>query len=171
MNGSFSVFLFKVIMNSMAITLNATMVAGFYIVILLLIMVVDIRQRRILNVIALPATVLALLISLTQGTRFFYLTFLGALIGVLFFYLLFWFGKRLYGPGALGFGDVKLAMLLGAMLGFQHILFTLALGLLLAGVTGVILLCAGRRFHLRSTLPFGVFLAWAGIIMLVWNII
>ncbi len=156
-------------MNSMVITLNPAIATSIYVVVLLLIIVVDLGWRRILNIIALPAAVLALFFSLTQGMPTFYLTILGALLGFLFFYLLYWLGERVYGPGALGFGDVKLAMLLGAMLGLQHILFTLALGLMLAGVTAVILLITNRRYHLRSSLPYGAFLAAAGIIMLVWN--
>lgn len=156
-------------MNSMAISFEAQSATGFYIIILLLIIAVDLGWRRILNIIALPATALALLFSLTQGAQAFYLTFLGALTGFLFFYMLYWLGVRLYGPGALGFGDVKLALLLGAMLGLQQILFTLALGLFLAGIAAGILLCAGRHFHRRSTLPYGAFLASAGIFMLIWN--
>ena len=169
--GSFSVCLFKAIMNNMAVTFNVLVVTVFYMTILFMIIVVDLRRRRILNVIVLPAITLTILYSLTQGTRSFYLTVLGALTGYLFFYLLYWLGKRLYGPGALGFGDVKLAMLLGAMLGLQQILLTLALGLLIGGVTAVILLFTNRRFHPKSSLPYGAFLAGAGIIMLVLDIV
>jgi leader peptidase (prepilin peptidase) / N-methyltransferase len=167
--GSFPVSLFKVIMKGMVPALNTTTVTVLYIAILLLIMVIDLRRRRILNIIALPATGLALLLSLAQGWRSFYLTILGALIGFLFFYLLFLLGKRLYGAGALGFGDVKLALLLGAMLGFHYIIFTLALGILMAGVTALILMSGRQRFHRWNTLPYGVFLAWAGIMVLVWT--
>ena len=153
----------------MAIVQPAMIVNAFYIVILLLIMIIDWRTRRILNIIALPTAGLAFVFSLTQGWQSFYATLLGALIGFLFFYLLYLLGKRLYGPGALGFGDVKLAMLLGAMIGFQQILITLSLGILMAGITGLILISSGRRFHMRSSLPYGAFLACAGIIMLLWN--
>jgi leader peptidase (prepilin peptidase)/N-methyltransferase len=92
----------------------------------------------------------------------------GAIVGFLFFYALYWIGGKLYGPGALGFGDVKLAMLLGAILGLQQILITLSLGMLLAGVTSIILLLA-KTGNRRSALPYGAFLALAGITVLVWT--
>ena len=155
-------------MNRMVNTLHMVLIACFYIIVLLLIIIVDLQQRRILNEIALPATLVALAISLAFGRESFLLALLGALIGFLFFYALFWLGGRLYEPGALGFGDVKLAMLLGAMLGLQYILHTLALGLLLAGLAAFLLLLAGRAGR-RNTVPYGAYLAAAGIFMLLWT--
>jgi leader peptidase (prepilin peptidase)/N-methyltransferase len=155
-------------MNRMVNTLHMVLIACFYIIVLLLIIIVDLQQRRILNEIALPATLVALAISLAYGRESFLLALLGALIGFLFFYTLFWLGGRLYKPGALGFGDVKLAMLLGAMLGLQYILHTLALGILLAGLAAFLLLLAGRVGR-RNTLPYGAYLAAAGIFMLLWT--
>lgn len=155
-------------MNGMVNTLPILLITCLYIMVLLLIIGVDLHQRRILNKVTLPGTLVALLISLAYGWQPFFLALLGALIGFLVFYGLFWLGGRKYGPGALGFGDVKLAMLLGAMLGLQHILFTLALGMLLAGLAAILLILAGRAGQKR-TLPFGAYLAAAGVVMLVWT--
>lgn len=149
---------------------TAVWLTGIYILVLLLILFIDLQQRRILNLIALPATALALLAGLLDGRESFLLALLGAAVGFLFFYLLYWFGRRVYGPGALGFGDVKLAMLLGAMLGLRYIGPALVLSLLLAGLTSVGLLLFGRK-GMRSSLPFGVFLSIAGIMFLVWTTI
>jgi leader peptidase (prepilin peptidase)/N-methyltransferase len=140
----------------------------FYIVILTLIFLVDIRDRRIRNVVALPGTLVALGVGLVNGREAFMISLSGAIVGFLFFYGLYWIGGKLYGPGALGFGDVKLAMLLGAILGLQLILTTLSLGMLLAGVTSVILLLA-KTGNRQSALPYGAFLALAGITVLIWT--
>ena len=144
------------------------LITGIYILVLILILLVDLQQRRILNAIALPATLLALVVGLIDGRESFLLALLGALAGFLFFYLLYWVGGKFYGRGALGFGDVKLAMLLGAMLGLQYVWPALLLGILLAGLTSILLLVTGRA-GLRTSLPYGVFLAGAGIIVLVWT--
>ena len=55
------------------------------------------------------------------------------------------------GPGA---GDVKLAALLGAMLGFPQIVAGLALGYILGGITAVILL-ALRIKSRKDPIPLG----------------
>jgi len=75
----------------------------------------------------------------------------------------------MFGVGALGFGDVKLAMLLGAMVGLQSIPFTLALGIVLGGVGTVLILLINRRVGRHTALPYGQYLAVAGIIMLYWG--
>lgn len=142
-------------------------IAIFYIVILFLILVVDIRERRILNALALPGTIVALLAGLASGRSEFLTALSGAAAGFLFFYSLYWVGRKFYGSNALGFGDVKLAMLLGAILGIQQVLIVLSLGMLLAGFAGIILLLT-RHGSKQSTLPYGAFLAAAGIIALVW---
>ncbi len=142
--------------------------ALFYIIILFLILLVDIHERRILNALALPGTLVALLAGLVSGRSEFLAALTGAAAGFLFFYTLYWVGRTVYGYNALGFGDVKLAMLLGAILGIQQALIVLSLGMLLAGFTGIILLVT-RRGSKQSTLPYGAFLAAAGIIALVWT--
>ena len=74
----------------------------------------------------------------------------------------------MYGPGALGFGDVTLSMTMGAMLGALLIVFTLILAILIGAVTAAgILLVYGRER--RIYIPYGQFLAVAAMIMLVWG--
>jgi leader peptidase (prepilin peptidase)/N-methyltransferase len=141
---------------------------AFYIVILALILLIDIRERRILNALALPGTLIALGAGLANGREPFLVSLSGAIVGFLFFYALYWIGGKIYGPAAMGFGDVKLAMLLGAILGVQQVLIVLALGMLMAGTVGLIFLLANSN-NRRITLPYGAFLAMAGIIALLWT--
>ncbi|MCA9976141.1 MAG: prepilin peptidase, partial [Anaerolineales bacterium] len=97
------------------------------------------------------------------------LALVGAVVGFVLFYIAYWIGQLMFGPGALGYGDVKLAMAMGAMLGFHRILFALGLAIVLGGViSGVLLL--SRRFHRYTYLPYGQYLAIAGIIMLIWGV-
>lgn len=138
----------------------------FYIFILTVILLVDIRQRRILNALVLPGTLVALLAGLANGHEAFLLSLSGAAVGFLFFYALYWIGSKIYDDHALGFGDVKLAMMLGAIIGLQQILVVLCAGMLLAGFTGFVLLLARKR-NKGSSLPYGAFLAFTGIIALI----
>jgi leader peptidase (prepilin peptidase) / N-methyltransferase len=146
------------------------LINSLHVAVLVLIIVVDLEQQLILDVVVWPATAVALAGSLlvTPAENTLPLALAGALTGLAFFYAAYWLGQRLFGPGALGFGDVKLALLLGAMLGFHRILFALALGILLGGAVSLVLLLSGRITR-RSTLPYGHYLAAAALIFLIWG--
>jgi leader peptidase (prepilin peptidase)/N-methyltransferase len=139
-----------------------------YLIILLLILLFDIRERRILNSLSLPGTAVALAAGLANGREAFLVSLSGAALGFFFFFALYWIGSKYYGSGALGFGDVKLAMLLGAILGVHQVLIVLTLGMLLAGLGGMLLLMI-KRNDKQSSLPYGAYLAFAGIVAIIWT--
>ena len=141
---------------------------ALFIAILLLIIVIDLEHRLILHVVTFPATLLALLSSFVNPDNSPLAALLGAAAGFLIFYLLYLLGTFLFGPGALGFGDVTLAMTMGAMLGLLRIPFALIIGILLGGVISILLLLL-RRSSARTYLPYGQYLAIGGIIMLIWG--
>lgn len=147
-------------------------VNSLYIAILILVIVIDLEHRLILNVVTFPVTVLALVGSLivADAENTLLLALVGGVTGFVLFYIVFWAGQILFGPGALGYGDVKLAMTLGAMLGFHRILFTLALAILIGGVASVFILFVNRNVNRRTYLPYGQYLAVAGILMLIWGV-
>jgi leader peptidase (prepilin peptidase)/N-methyltransferase len=61
-------------------------------------------------------------------------------------------------PGALGMGDVKLALLLGALLG-AAVLTALCIGFLLVAATGLVQVARHGRSALKQQLPLAPFLA------------
>ena len=71
----------------------------------------------------------------------------------LFFYLL-WFGTK--GRG-LGFGDVKLALVMGFLLGHPKALISFYVAFLTGALWGVILMIGGR-VGMKSKIAFGPFL-------------
>jgi leader peptidase (prepilin peptidase)/N-methyltransferase len=73
-------------------------------------------------------------------------------------------------PGKMGMGDVKLAALIGMVLGTQSlavVAVAAALGVLLGGVGGVVALASGRSR--KFALPFGPFLAAGAILAAMWG--
>jgi prepilin signal peptidase PulO-like enzyme (type II secretory pathway) len=141
---------------------------SIYIAVLILVIVIDLEHRLILHVVTFPTTAFALIGSFLLTDNSLLLAIAGAVAGFIFFYLAYLLGRRLFGPGALGFGDVTLATMMGAMLGFQRIFFALILGILLAGIFGLIAL-ASRRASRRTYFPYGPFLATGGITMIIWG--
>ena len=145
---------------------------SLYIAILILVIVTDLEHRLIFNKVIYAGTALALAGSffVTNDENNIKLAIVGGIVGFVIFYALYWFANKLYGSGsiALGMGDVKLALMLGVMLGFHRIFFALFWGIVLGGVITLILLLS-RRVTRQTALPYGQYLALAGIGMLIWG--
>lgn len=84
------------------------------------------------------------------------------IVGGLFF-LLFGFCH-----GGMGFGDVKLATVLGAWLGWQQGLLGLLLALCLGSIVGVALLVFEGKSR-KDAIPFGPYLCISGAVMLAYG--
>ena len=141
---------------------------ALYVAILILIIVTDVEHRLILHAVTFPGTLLALVGSVFMPGNSIVLSLLGAATGFGLFFAFFWFGRWLFGPGALGFGDVTLATLLGAMLGFPYVIFALVIGVLLGGLISLLLILT-RRLKMSSYMAYGPYLAAAGILIILWG--
>lgn len=139
-----------------------------YVAVLILIVVIDLEHRLILHVVTFPTTAFALLASFLLTDNTFLSALLGAIVGFLFFYVAYLVGQRLFGPGALGFGDVTMAAMLGAMLGFHRIFFALILAILLGGLWSLVGILSGRISR-NTYFAYGPFLAVAGALAIVWG--
>jgi leader peptidase (prepilin peptidase)/N-methyltransferase len=71
-------------------------------------------------------------------------------------------------PAGMGMGDVKLALLMGAMLG-RTVPVALMLGMFAALVPGLVLLARHGKEARRMGIPFGPFLALGAVIALFWG--
>jgi leader peptidase (prepilin peptidase)/N-methyltransferase len=141
---------------------------SIYIAVLILIIVTDVEHRLVLHVVTFPSMAAALVASFFLADSGPLLALAGGLVGFVFFFLAYLLGRRLFGPGALGFGDVTLATTMGLMLGFQRISFALILGVLLAGIWSLLGLLSGRMSR-RAHFAYGPFLALAGIAAIIWG--
>jgi leader peptidase (prepilin peptidase)/N-methyltransferase len=139
-----------------------------YAAVLILIIVIDIEHRLILHVVTFPTTTFALIASFFLSDNNILAAVLGAVVSFILFYLTYVLGQRLFGAGAFGFGDVTLAMTMGAMLGLHRVIFALVLGVLLGGLWSLFGLIT-RRMTRFSYFAYGPFLAVGGLVMLVWG--
>ena len=80
----------------------------------------------------------------------------GAMASVAIMLVIYWVSR-----GGMGFGDVKLAFVLGVWLGFEQSLLCLLLAFVLGGVVGVLLRLTGLKTR-KDAIPFGPYLCVSG---------
>ncbi|MHB1544159.1 MAG: prepilin peptidase [Gammaproteobacteria bacterium] len=89
----------------------------------------------------------------------------GAIAGYLFLWAVYQAFRLITGKEGLGYGDFKLLALLGAWLGAMSLVLIILAASAIGAVTGIGLIMAGRQKR-EDPLPFGPFLAGAGLIAL-----
>ena len=92
----------------------------------------------------------------------------GAVAGYLALWTVYWGFKLVTGKDGMGYGDFKLLAALGAWLGWQMLPLTILLSSFVGAVIGLSLMAFAR--HGRNVpIPFGPYLAIAGIIAMFWG--
>jgi leader peptidase (prepilin peptidase) / N-methyltransferase len=142
---------------SLGVTADAV-VAAFFCAVLVVLSAIDIEHRILPDRIVLPSAALVLVAqtvlhpSVEWG--------IGALGASLFLFV-----AVLAYPRGMGMGDVKLALLLGAMLG-RTVPVALMIGMLAALVPAVVLLARHGSAARKMAIPFGPFLAFGSVVTL-----
>ena len=131
-------------------------VATLFCCALVAVSITDFEHRIIPNRIVLPA---AVLILAAQTVLHPSVEWALAGLGASGFLLLAALAK----PGGMGMGDVKLALLLGVMLG-RVVPVALMLGMLAALVPSLVLLARHGSAARKMAIPFGPFLALGGVV-------
>ncbi len=126
---------------------------------LIVLFFIDLRHRILPNVITVPGTIAGFLLSVVAPPGWIS-SLVGLAIGGLIPLALAEAYLRLRKIEGLGMGDVKMLALIGAFLGWQLVLLTLAVASVLGSVVGLGLIVA-RRGTMKLALPFGTFLAIA----------
>ena len=149
-------------------------VIAFYCYLFIVLMVIDLEHKLILNKITYPAAVVALIISVfipSIGSTDVSLPWLpevangafGGAIGLVFLLI-----PALIYRGGMGWGDVKMAALIGLVTGFPLVFVALFMGVILGGlVAGLLLLLRIKKR--KEAIPFGPFLSLATIATLLWG--
>ena len=92
----------------------------------------------------------------------------GAMAGYLALWIVFWLFKLATGKEGMGYGDFKLLAALGAWLGWEMLPAIILLSSVVGAIVGITLIVAAR--HGRNVpIPFGPYLAAAGVIALFWG--
>jgi len=133
-----------------------------FVLVLVQVIFFDFEHRLILDRVMFPAIALALVVSLFRHPWWVGIaTGLGA--GVLFL-LLAVVGSAIFKAEALGFGDVKLALFMGLLLGPLPTIQAMFYGVFLAGVVSIFLIVRSRT--MKQTIAYGPYLAAGALIVL-----
>ena len=121
---------------------------------------IDLDVRRLPNVLVLPAyPVLAVLLAAAAGIHGNWQTMLRTGLGGVALFG-FFFALALIHPQGMGFGDVKLAGLIGMVLGYLSwtaLVVGAFAGFFLGAVVGVVVIAVGAGGR-KTALPFGPFM-------------
>lgn len=142
-------------------------VALFYICLFITLLVIDLEHHLILNIVVYPAMAVALAISaflphleIVPGIAS---AAAGGGIGLGLFLLI-----AIASRGGMGWGDVKLAALIGIITGWQLVFVAIFLAVLSGGLVALVLLMLKMKSR-KQGIPFGPFLSLATMVTLLWG--
>jgi prepilin signal peptidase PulO-like enzyme (type II secretory pathway) len=130
---------------------------------LLLIATIDLRTRLVPNVLTAFGAALALAFGILLPSPGLWAVLEGTALGGVIFLLL-----AVLRRNAMGFGDVKLAVLIGMMTGFPWVLQALVLGIVLGGLAAAVLLLTRLRKP-KQYIPYAPYLAAGAMLTLLYG--
>ena len=153
----------------MSLLNNIDLIRILLILILLYLGYVDLRSFRLPDFITLPLIIAGLLFNFLSPSSFVDITdsIAGALIGYGSLWLLNCLYRLAKRQDGIGMGDAKLLAALGAWLGWAALPSILLIASI-SGFIGGIIYLKWRQQSSHHPFPFGPFLAFAGIIELLW---
>ena len=135
---------------------------------LIIIAFIDLNEQIIPDVISLPGIVIGFILSFFVPYILFINSALGVVIGGGIILIIGLAGSVIFKKEAMGGGDVKLAAMIGAFLGWRFIIISLFLGFFLGALAGIILILSKIK-NREDTMPFGPFIVLGSFITLLWG--
>lgn len=129
---------------------------------------IDFDTQLLPDSITLPLLWAGLLINLSGTFTDLASAVLGAVIGYLSLWSVYWGFKLTTGKEGMGYGDFKLLAALGAWLGWQMLPLIILLSSLVGAVVGIALIVLAKQGR-NVPIPFGPYLAAAGLLALFWG--
>ena len=129
---------------------------------------IDMDHQLLPDDITLPLLWLGLLFNLSATYVSLPDAVIGAIMGYLSLWSIYWVFKLITGKEGMGYGDFKLLAALGAWMGWQALPMIILLSSVVGAVCGIALMVIKRRGK-DIPIPFGPYLAMAGWIVLLWG--
>ncbi len=129
---------------------------------------IDVDTQLLPDSITLPLLWTGLLFNLRGTFVDLQSAVIGAVAGYLILWAVYWVFKLATGKDGMGFGDFKLLAAIGAWLGWTMLPLVILASSLVGAVVGIVLIVLARRGR-EVPIPFGPYLAGAGLIALLWG--
>ncbi|MFP3977855.1 prepilin peptidase [Marinobacter sp. KMM 10035] len=144
---------------------ESTLLALLLVWALIALTVIDFDTQLLPDSITLPLMWLGLMLSYFGYLGDFNSAFLGAVVGYLSLWSVYWLFKLATGKEGMGHGDFKLLAALGAWLGWELLPVVILLSSAVGAVVGISLMVF-KKHGREVPIPFGPYLAAAGLLCL-----
>ena len=135
---------------------------------LIIIAFIDLNEQIVPDIISLPGIVIGLILSFFVPYISFINSVLGVVVGGGIILVIGLVGSVIFKKEAMGGGDVKLAAMIGAFLGWKYTIISLFLGFFLGALVGIFLILLKIKSK-EDMVPFGPFIALGSFITLLWG--
>jgi leader peptidase (prepilin peptidase)/N-methyltransferase len=147
-------------------------VAIIYCATLIAVAIIDLIHSLIFPVIIFPIAILAMIVNFFVPDLFsvhnLVFGFIGAASGSIFLLAALVLSKLILKREGMGLGDVYMAVMMGFMVGWPNIIVALFGGILLGGISAILLLVFKKKTR-KEEIPFGDFLAIGTIVAMLWG--
>jgi leader peptidase (prepilin peptidase)/N-methyltransferase len=122
---------------------------------------IDLEHKLLPDALTIPGIIIGLGFQIAQGN--YWQSPLGAAIGGGLFLMIYFFWK-----GGMGGGDIKLALMVGAFLGYPLVLVWFFISFILGAIGGIIGMLV-FKLKGKSAIPFGPYMTVAALIIAFWG--
>lgn len=136
---------------------------------LLVIFFIDLDHHIIPDVITLPGMLLGLAVSLAPEGIGIVNALIGLVVGGGSLYAMAMLGDWLFKKESMGGGDIKMAAMLGAFVGWQKVILIFISSAVIGLVISIVIMFFSSRLRRTRVIPFGPFLAMAAMVAIVYG--
>lgn len=129
---------------------------------------IDLDTQLLPDNLTLPLLWVGLLLNTQHTFTTLNEAVIGAAIGYLALWSVYWAFKLVTGKEGMGYGDFKLLAALGAWMGWMNLPLIILLSSLVGAIVGIFLIIM-KKMGKDIPIPFGPYLAGAGLIALFWG--
>ena len=129
---------------------------------------IDMKHMIIPNKLTYSGAIIGIAFSIFRGSGWIIRATMGATVGFIIIMSMLLLGRILYKRDGVGYGDVKLAMVIGIFTGPLWCFLSMITAILIGGIWGIYQILTGKKIK-NKEMPFGPFIAFGAFFVLFFN--